>query len=99
MKKFLAVLAVLAIACVSVTGALAVIPHAHGSDFDHSQHKTCPVHQVGLSGVQAAFVQALIFFFTLAACSLVFISKAFNEHFFSSTLFLRGPPALSAQFL
>lgn len=92
MKKTLSALIVLTVLSCSIIGALSVLPHVHGKDFNHSQHETCPVHQFGLSHVHADVfhVDAAIGLFLF--CFLIEAPKAFV--FFTPRIFarLRAPP-------
>ncbi len=75
-------------------GALAVVPHAHGHDLDHSSHKSCPVHQKGLHSSDAVFLTAALWtsisLFRLPAETLSSfeLSEAVALHL------SRAPPAL-----
>ena len=93
MKKALSVLTILAIICLGVLGALAVLPHAHGNDLNHSHHKDCPVYQFGLDNVHADIVtiNAVIALF-LFSYSLLF-QKTLPIVVSGKISFLRGPPA------
>lgn len=95
MKKFLVCLSVLAIACVSITGALAIVPHGHGDDLDHSQHESCPVYQAGL--------QSTVFIVAVWAFALflhVAVRHESREPFFLfftrlTPASLRAPPSIA----
>ena len=95
MKKFLVVLTILAVVCLGVLGALAIAPHAHGNDLNHSHHKDCPVYQFGLGNVHAdiAAVNAVIALFLFSYC--VAFQKALPIIVSGKSTFLRGPPVLS----
>ena len=94
MRKLLAVLSIVAVLFLGIVGALAVVPHTHGNDYNHSKHENCPVYQFGVQKVHATEAAAVVF-------SLVFVLQfiLFQEnhsflgihHLFS---YLRGPPAL-----
>ena len=95
MKKFLAALAIVAVMGFGIVGALAVIPHTHGKDFNHSQHQTCPVYQFGISNVHADvshvdFIVALFIF-----CFLIEFQKSVPVFFTRSLTHPRAPPAIS----
>jgi len=95
MKKVFCVLFVIAIVVLGVLGALAVLPHAHGHDFHHSQHENCPVYQFSISHSNAMQAGTVFFaFFGLSFFLLILLltsfSKPFN-YFFS----LRAPPCFS----
>ena len=62
MKRFFTVLAILAVLVSAGLCTLSCIPHTHAGDFDHSQHKSCPVYQFSLHALDAAvpLVQALV---------------------------------------
>jgi hypothetical protein len=53
LRRPLALLLFLSILSVGMVGALSVVPHVHGDDFDHSKHASCPIHQLGQHGFQA----------------------------------------------
>jgi hypothetical protein len=93
MKKFLAGFVLCSVVVLGIIGALAVIPHVHGNDTDHSQHETCPVHQFNLihTGATVAAVFVLTFIF-LAAC-LEIVKKSFIYISVRSFALLRAPPA------
>lgn len=94
MKKFLAGLVICSVVVLGIIGALAVIPHVHGNDTDHSQHETCPIHQFNLihTGATVATVFTLIFIFLAAYLEIVKKSFVYTSvHLFAS---LRAPPAL-----
>jgi hypothetical protein len=44
-SKVLAVFLILTVALAGGLQAASLLPHAHGNDFNHSAHSTCPVHQ------------------------------------------------------
>ncbi|MGH7197572.1 MAG: hypothetical protein ACREH5_02370 [Candidatus Omnitrophota bacterium] len=95
MRKFLTVLFIFALAALSMTGALAVIPHGHGDDLDHSRHASCPVHQAGLQ--TTAFVLAV---WAFALLLQVAVRHELAESFFISfsrfnSPSLRAPPSLA----
>ena len=92
MKKFLAALAIAAIFSLAIVGALAIVPHTHGSDLNHSKHSTCPVYQFGLHGFQAAF-SVFYLVFVLGAAAF-FLPHDFDTGFGFSGYFslLRAPP-------
>ncbi len=92
MKKFLAVLTVVFILFLGVVGALSVIPHAHGNDFDHSKHQNCPVYQFSLhafGAVPTVFkITAIVFFLFY----LLRAQDSFSTDFSHRFSFLRDPP-------
>lgn len=53
-KRMFSVLLVAAVCGFSASSALAVLPHTHGEDQNHSKHATCPVHQAAHQGFHAA---------------------------------------------
>ena len=94
-NKFLIVLLVSCVVLLALLGALAVLPHAHGGDFNHATHQSCPVYQFSLHSVdfnfQAAALVAVIF-------SLIFLKIrefASPRSIFFFTASLRAPPASS----
>jgi hypothetical protein len=95
MKKLLTIAAIFAIVLLGITGALAVIPHAHGDDFDHSKHQTCPVYQAGLHAPALALFGVVFSLFLAAASRYVSGEPLF---FFFTRLThtsLRAPPVLA----
>jgi hypothetical protein len=92
MRKFLSVLGILAVLCVSVTGALAVIPHGHGDDLDHSKHAACPIFQAGI--LSAGFILATVGFAALFYKAARHISIEPSFFFFTRSTYasLRAPP-------
>lgn len=92
-KKILVFLTAVGVFSLGLVGALAVVPHVHGHDLDHSSHSTCPVHQVASVSVFAAVFAAVLVTFARTVSfrkerklSFVFFSPAFF-------LRLRAPPA------
>ena len=88
----LVVLTVLGVLCLGILGALAVIPHAHGNDLNHSHHKDCPVYQFGLGHTVAdvsvinAIVALLLFSYLIA------FQKTLPIIVSGKISLLRGPP-------
>jgi hypothetical protein len=95
MKRILSVFFIVCAVSMALMGGLAVLPHAHGHDFDHSQHKACPVYQLslhshdGLAAESAVFVVLFAFTF-LAGVRPKLISEP--QRYFLSP---RAPPAAS----
>jgi len=94
MKKFFSVLTIVAVISLGVVGALAVVPHVHGKDLDHSKHETCPVYQFSLQNLNAAiasFISAAVLFLFFY---FIHVRKSFSfaQHF--SSVSLRAPPVL-----
>ena len=94
MKKKLSLLLVTSILFFGVVGALAVIPHVHGKDFNHSHHETCPVYQFGIGNVHADVSQADVIVAFLLLCFLIEIQKSSAVVFLRSFAHLRAPPAV-----
>ncbi len=95
MKKVFAVLIVGCVVCLALIGALSVVPHTHGSDFDHSTHQSCPIYQLSLHPMHVALQAGVVI---VAAFFLFYIF--FTQSLFPSTnLFLttrlRSPPISS----
>jgi hypothetical protein len=92
MKRTLSILAVVAVLFLGVVGALAVIPHAHGKDFDHSEHATCPIYQLSLQNFSAVFPDVLAAAAFFLFCYFVSFKKDgyFSSH--SSVISSRAPP-------
>jgi len=94
MKKSLAFLILLSVLSMGMAGALSIVPHTHGNDFDHSKHAACPIYQVGLHGLEAAissFYSAVIF--SLVFLHLILAHRPINT--FPAQIFsVRAPPAL-----
>ncbi len=92
MKKLLCVLSVVAVVALGIVGALAVVPHAHGNDFKHAQHESCPVYQMGLAHCNAAFsaVISFVFFAFIVWRKTASAFCAEKSPFFFA--FLRAPP-------
>lgn len=92
LKKLLVVAAVTGVVALGVLGALAVVPHAHGHDYNHSSHEACPVHQAALLSVHAVVFAAVVVVFAV----LVSFRREHRLSFvrFSPDLFLRlrAPP-------
>ena len=94
MRRFLAVFTVLAFVCLSVAGALCVIPHTHAKDSDHSKHDTCPICQLSIQGFSATastFSEVVVLSFILFC--LVNISTLCCKLSYQ-LIPARGPPVL-----
>ena len=94
MKKSLSILAIAAIVFLGVVGALAVVPHTHGNDFDHSKHATCPVYQFSLQGFNAVFTSFSIATVLFQFCYFVSLKKNSFLRSYLSFVSSRAPPAL-----
>jgi hypothetical protein len=93
-KKFLAVLLASALLFIGAEAALTALPHSHGNDFDHSHHGACPIHQLGLHGLDLSTASSDVIVFT----PLVFFvqeraHKTLLPCFIRSAA-SRGPPAV-----
>lgn len=95
MKKSLAVLAIVAVFSLGIIGALAIVPHIHGDDTDHSKNQGCAVHQAAtviLGGSVSIFV---------LICGFAFVARIVSDgeqafvSYSTSSLFLRAPPQTS----
>ncbi len=96
MKKILSALTILAVVALGVTGALAVIPHVHSHDLNHSQHTTCPVYQASVGHLDAGLAETPApFFIEFVFAFLVLLPFFFTSSVFSSDVRLRAPPAFS----
>ena len=95
MKKTLSLAIVLSVLFFGIVGALAVIPHVHGKDFNHSQHETCPVYQFGVSNVHADISCAAVIIALFLFCFLIEIKKSLPVFFSHSSAHSRAPPAVS----
>ena len=91
-KKLLSVQTILGIVCLGVLGALAVIPHTHGNDLNHSHHKDCPVYQFGLghTAADSSVVNVIIALFLFSY--LVAFQKTLPIIVSGKISLLRGPP-------
>ncbi len=92
MKRFLAVLTVVFILLLGMVGALSVIPHSHGNDFDHSKHQTCPVYQFGLHAFGATVAVFKITAIFLILFYLLNVGDSFPVDFSYRFNSLRAPP-------
>ena len=95
MRKALSVVVVSSVLFFGVVGALAVIPHVHGKDFNHSQHETCPVYQFGISNVHADVSHVSVIIALFLFCFLIKIQKRLPIFFSRSLAHPRAPPAVS----
>ena len=95
MKKKLSLLLVASILFFGVVGALAVVPHVHGKDFNHSQHETCPVYQFGIGHVHADVFHVAVVAAFFLFCFLVEIQKSSPVFFSRSLAHPRAPPVVS----
>lgn len=93
MKKLTTIFIISAVLCMGVVGALALMPHAHGEDLDHSQHSSCAVHQFAQSGIQTDAAQGNFFIALFFVCYLLFLQKSSPVVFSRLTQSLRGPPS------
>ncbi len=92
MKKFLAVVTIVFILFLGVVGALSVIPHAHGNDFDHSKHQNCPVYQFSLHAFGALLTVFKITTIVFFLFYLLRVRDSFSTDFSYRFSFLRAPP-------
>ena len=92
MKKVLSVLLIAAVIILAFMGALAVIPHVHGSDTDHSSHKICPVYQVSLYSLDMTVFAAVSLFLIFLIQFFKAKKNLFGYYFFYTTLSSRAPP-------
>ena len=95
MKKTLSLIVVLSVLFFGVVGALSVIPHVHGKDFNHSQHETCPIYQFGISNVHSDVFHVDIIVALFLFCFLIEIQKSSAVIFSRSFAHLRAPPVVS----
>lgn len=93
MKKLLSALILSSFLAMGAVAALSVVPHAHGNDYDHSQHENCPIHQFGLHQAHADILAAAVLGALFLLCG--FIEPKKSSSFFFSIPFgsLRAPPA------
>ena len=70
MKKRLAILLLLSILSMGMAGALSVVPHVHGEDWNHSENTACPIYQAGIQGLDAVVT---VFFSALVLWVVVFL--------------------------
>jgi hypothetical protein len=94
MKKSLAIFVLFCVLLSGGIAALSLVPHVHGDDFDHSEHQTCPIHQVSVHHFDAAIfavgiVMGLLILFYLLRSEPTFFCR-FSNRFIS----LRAPPPL-----
>jgi hypothetical protein len=96
MKKIWACLTVIALLYAGIAGGLAVVPHGHGDDLDHSRHASCPIYQASLHAPQATevAVQTFVVFLVFSFLAALLKSTPFIASFFYFPL--RGPPAYFA---
>ena len=95
MKKTLSLLVVLSVLSFGAVGALSVVPHVHGKDFNHSQHETCPIYQFGVGNVHADAFFAGIVIALFLLCFLIQTQKSLVVFLSRSFACLRAPPAVS----
>jgi len=93
-KKALVVLAIFAVVCLGVVDALAVIPHTHGHDLNHSHHETCPVFQLSLCNVHADVFHLNVIITLFLLSYLIEFQKSLFVIFSRSFAYLRAPPVL-----
>mgnify|MGYP001608714618 CR=1 len=94
MKKSLAVLILLSVLSMGLVGALSIVPHVHGDDFDHSKHTACPIYQVGIHGLEAVVTGFLSVFVFSAIVFLLFFTDRPIVVFSSRVFSGRAPPTL-----
>ncbi len=94
MKKLFSVFIIAGVVCLALIGALSVVPHVHGDDFNHSEHASCPIHQLGQHGFQAIITS----FGAVIALSFVLYLFAFIDlpaiTLFTRFFSVRAPPSL-----
>jgi len=95
MKKFLAVFAVSAVLLASGLAGLSVLPHSHGNDFDHSQHKSCAVYQFSLGHTDALASSATLIFTLFILLRLFLPEMRISTQCFFQFHPLRAPPTAS----
>lgn len=94
MKRIVSVIFVLCVASAALVGGLAVLPHAHDHDFDHSQHKSCPVYQAGLHVSDATVIIHGFAFFIVALALITQSSSGIPSRVFHHSSYLRAPPVI-----
>jgi len=93
-KKICAGLSVAAILVSAFLAGLAVIPHVHERDLDHSQHKSCPVYQKSFHSADG-IVDPVPLFFAIPLCAgFVFLSSKPRLHRGRFSVSSRAPPRL-----
>ena len=95
MKKKLSLFIAASVFALGIVGALAVVPHVHGKDFNHSQHQTCPIYQFGIGNVHADVSHAAVIIALFIFCFLIEIRKVSHTFFSRSSAHSRAPPILS----
>jgi hypothetical protein len=93
-KKFLALLIILLIFAFGAVGALSVVPHAHGNDFDHSQHSSCPIYQFSVHGFNAITSLFRAIVILLATFYIPFNKMSFSPIVYHPIILSRAPPAI-----
>lgn len=94
MKKLFGSLVIISVFSLGLVGALAAVPHSHGSDLDHSSHQSCPVHQAGLVKFhsEGSFGPVWI---ALLFSGFIFILRETKRNVLTrSFALLRAPPVL-----
>ena len=95
-RKCLAALAIIGVLALGIVGALAVVPHAHDKDYNHSRHETCPVYQFGLSNVHADLFHVDVILALFLFGFLIETQKSLSIFFSRSFAYLRAPPVVSS---
>lgn len=94
MKKFLVLILLAAVALAGGAAALAVVPHCHEDDLDHSRHGDCAVHQAQGFLLGTAVVALTLFHAPLRESFEPTARAFFSPSFLSNPRDLRAPPFL-----
>ena len=94
MKKLLAVVSIVAVLFLGVVGALAVIPHTHGNDYNHSKHESCPVYQFGVQKIHATEASVVVFSLVFVLQFVLFQETRSFSGVYRLFSYLRSPPTL-----
>jgi len=94
-KKAFVVLVIGCVLCFALIGALSVVPHTHGNDFNHSTHKTCPIYQFSLHPLQVALQAGVVIAAVFFLSYILFTEFLFPHANLFLTTRLRSPPVSS----
>lgn len=92
-KKAFVILVIGCVVCLALIGALSVVPHTHGNDFNHSTHQSCPIYQFSIHPLQVALQASGVVIATFFFLSYIgFAEFLFHHTNLFLTTRLRSPP-------
>ena len=92
MRKCLSLFVIIAVVALGLVGALALVPHSHGTDTDHSRHQTCPIYQFSLAHIGVHTLSLEVIAALFVSCFFIAVRKVKTYDFDLFFLSLRAPP-------